>query len=61
MIGALARRFFGSANDRYIKGLASVVRDVNALEPSTKSCPTPSQRFAKRPSVSWGSAISTSS
>ncbi|BBK34484.1 preprotein translocase subunit SecA [Stella humosa] len=34
MIGALARRFFGSANDRYIKSLASVVRDVNALEPS---------------------------
>ena len=34
MIGALARRFFGSANDRYIKSLGSIVRDVNALEPA---------------------------
>jgi preprotein translocase subunit SecA len=33
MIGALARRLFGSANDRYIKSLRSYVQDINALEP----------------------------
>ena len=33
MIGALARRLFGSANDRYIKSLQPIVDDVNALEP----------------------------
>jgi len=33
MIGALARRFFGSANDRYIKSLQPLVDDINALEP----------------------------
>jgi preprotein translocase subunit SecA len=33
MIGALARRLFGSANDRYIKSLGHLVEDVNALEP----------------------------
>jgi len=32
MIGALARRFFGSANDRYIKSLQPLVDDINALE-----------------------------
>ena len=33
MIGALAKRVFGSANDRYVKRLAKIVSDVNALEP----------------------------
>ncbi len=33
MIGALARRLFGSANDRYIKGLQPLVDDINAAEP----------------------------
>ena len=33
MIGALARKFFGSANDRRIKGYQSRVDAVNALEP----------------------------
>ncbi len=33
MIGALARRLFGSANDRYIKSLQPLVDDINALEP----------------------------
>src|SRR6201981_308443 len=33
MIGALARKFFGSANDRRIKGYQSRVNDINALEP----------------------------
>jgi preprotein translocase subunit SecA len=32
MIGALARRLFGSANDRYIKSLQPIVDDINALE-----------------------------
>jgi len=33
MIGALARRLFGSANDRYVKSLGTLVDDINALEP----------------------------
>jgi preprotein translocase subunit SecA len=35
MIGALARRLFGSANDRFIKGLEPRVAEINALEPET--------------------------
>src|SRR4029078_5703169 len=33
MLGALARRFFGSANDRRIKGYQPRVDAINALEP----------------------------
>src|ERR1044072_7768432 len=33
MIGALARKFFGSANDGRVKGYQSRVNDINALEP----------------------------
>ena len=33
MIGALARKFFGSANDRRVKGYQSRVNAINALEP----------------------------
>lgn len=33
MIGALARKFFGSANDRRVKGYQSRVHAINALEP----------------------------
>src|ERR1700684_218776 len=33
MIGALARKFFGSANDRRVKGDQSRVDAINALEP----------------------------
>src|SRR5579862_4399376 len=33
MIGALARRLFGTANDRYVKGLEPLVDEINALEP----------------------------
>jgi len=33
MIGALARKFFGSANDRRIKGYQSRVNAINELEP----------------------------
>jgi preprotein translocase subunit SecA len=32
MIGALARKFFGSANDRRVKGYQSRVKAINALE-----------------------------
>ncbi|MGH6929946.1 MAG: DEAD/DEAH box helicase, partial [Dongiaceae bacterium] len=32
-ISTLAKRFFGSANDRYIKGLQKSVQQINALEP----------------------------
>jgi len=33
MLGALAKKVFGSANDRYIKGLIKSVEAINALEP----------------------------
>ncbi|MBC6404629.1 MAG: preprotein translocase subunit SecA [Rhodospirillales bacterium] len=33
MLGSLAKRLFGSANDRFIKGLHRDVQAVNALEP----------------------------
>ena len=33
MFGALARRLFGSANDRYVKSLGPIVSAVNELEP----------------------------
>src|SRR5579875_1070531 len=33
MLGAIARRMFGSANDRFLKGLRPHVERINALEP----------------------------
>jgi preprotein translocase subunit SecA len=37
MLSALAKRLFGSANDRYIKTLAKTVQEVNALEAEVKA------------------------
>jgi preprotein translocase subunit SecA len=37
MIGALARRLFGSANDRYIKSLGPLIDEINALEPELQA------------------------
>ncbi len=37
MIGALARKFFGSANDRRVKGYKSRVDAINALEPELEA------------------------
>jgi preprotein translocase subunit SecA len=37
MFGALARRIFGSANDRYIKSLAPIVATINELEPQLEA------------------------
>ena len=34
MFGALARRIFGTANDRMIKSLLPIVAEINALEPT---------------------------
>src|SRR5512134_3810646 len=36
MFSALAKRVFGSANDRFIKGLGKTVQAINALEPDLK-------------------------
>ena len=33
MFGSIMRRIFGSANDRYVKGLQKTVAKINALEP----------------------------
>ena len=37
MFGALARRLFGSANDRYIKSLGPLVDQINELEPQLEA------------------------
>lgn len=37
MIGALARKFFGSANDRRVKGYQARVTAINALEPEVSA------------------------
>jgi preprotein translocase subunit SecA len=37
MLGALARRLFGSANDRYVKSLGHIVAAVNELEPQLEA------------------------
>jgi hypothetical protein len=72
MIGALARKFFGSANDRRVKGYQSRVNAINALEPelvhslpaarrSTTSWFPHSPPCARQPSVRLASDISTCS
>ena len=33
MLGAIAKKIFGSANDRYVKGLNKLIDSINALEP----------------------------
>ncbi len=37
MFGALAKRLFGSANDRFLKGLHPTVAAINALEPQLEA------------------------
>jgi len=37
MFGALAKRLFGSANDRFVKGLHRSVEAINALEPELEA------------------------
>jgi preprotein translocase subunit SecA len=37
MLGALARRLFGSANDRFLRGLSADIRAINALEPELEA------------------------
>ena len=37
MLGAIAKRLFGSSNDRYVKSLAPLVAKINALEPQIEA------------------------
>ncbi|MXP25460.1 preprotein translocase subunit SecA [Altererythrobacter indicus] len=37
MFGALAKTFFGSANERYVKSLSKIVDQINALEPQLEA------------------------
>ncbi|WP_033921256.1 preprotein translocase subunit SecA [Sphingomonas sp. 37zxx] len=37
MFGGLAKTFFGSSNDRYVKSLGAIVQKINALEPSLQA------------------------
>jgi preprotein translocase subunit SecA len=46
MIGAFVKRFFGTANDRYVKSLQPIVASINALEPELQ--PLTDQELAAR-------------
>ena len=53
MLGALARRLFGSANDRYVKSLSTLVAQINELEPqleqlSPEALPARTAEFRQR-------------
>jgi preprotein translocase subunit SecA len=53
MLGALARRLFGSANDRYVKSLGPIVSAINELEPQLEAMSddelrTRTQRFKQQ-------------
>src|SRR5690606_37036152 len=37
MLGAVAKAIFGSSNDRYVKSLDKIVRQINALEPELQT------------------------
>ncbi|NBW74705.1 MAG: preprotein translocase subunit SecA [Sphingomonadaceae bacterium] len=37
MIGAIAKAIFGSSNDRYVKSLDKIVRQINAFEPTMEA------------------------
>ncbi len=37
MIGAIAKAIFGSSNDRYVKSLDKIVRQINAFEPTMET------------------------
>ena len=37
MFGALAKSLFGSSNDRYVKSLDKIVRQINDFEPTLKA------------------------
>jgi preprotein translocase subunit SecA len=39
MLGAFAKKLFGSANERYVKGLVQLVQQINALEPELEALP----------------------
>ena len=39
MFDAVVRKLFGSANDRYVRGMGSIVSKINAMEPDiSKKC-----------------------
>ncbi|MCZ4282170.1 preprotein translocase subunit SecA [Kiloniella laminariae] len=37
MLGALVKRLFGTANDRYLKGLNTIVQSINEFEPTLEA------------------------
>jgi preprotein translocase subunit SecA len=41
MIGAIAKRIFGSSNDRYVKSLDKIVRQIAAFEPTIEALTDP--------------------
>ena len=61
MFGALARRLFGSANDRYVKSLGPIVAAINELEPRARSAVGRRAARPHRSSSSSGSPTARSS
>ena len=37
MLGSLAKSIFGSSNDRYVKSLDKIVKQINAFEPALEA------------------------
>ena len=37
MLGAIAKAVFGSSNERYVKSLDKIVKQINALEPQIET------------------------
>ena len=37
MIGSIAKAIFGSSNDRYVRSLDKIVRQINAFEPTIEA------------------------
>jgi preprotein translocase subunit SecA len=75
-LGSIAKKVFGSSNDRKVKGVRGIVDRINAMEPefekltdegiieakaSTTSCRRPSRTAARAPSARWACAPSTCS
>ena len=57
MIGAVARKLFGSANDRRIRSYQPRVSEINALEKSSRRCRTTrSGRAPKNSRSRWPKA-----
>ena len=58
MFGSLAKNLFGSSNDRYVKSLDKIVKQIAAFEPTLQAL-TDSVRVRTRPIImtAFGTAV----